>query len=902
MMMKKDEDEIVKAWSTLYFDDYADEPESNQTFSLFQGVDWEEEEVEPPVEETRFSGFRVDGEIGRGGVGLIEMAEQKSMVRFIAIKTALQPEHQASLVREAKITGGLSHPNIIPVYDVLEGEEGDVGITMPFVQGKPWSVRRTEEPKLTLEEELDILIRVSLAIEYAHERGVLHNDIKMENIMVGEHGNIIVMDWGCATSTDRYTMTHIPITPSKSIKNPFGTPCYMSPELASGDGEKIGIWSDVYQLGGLLYEILENRPPRNGDDITEVILKGVRGWIDPMTCDSSYLRSLCLHAMQANPQKRIQRVQVFVDRLRTYSSIQASETLAQQAEYSYNFCKQATEVSIQSDKSILLELQKTIYTYEQAEKVGATGSQAQGIEKTRILLIQTAIELGDLSLAKVHLDCLPFKAHAELRAQVLHVEKERLDEEKTSRRNRLALIGMSLLLMIGLIAGNIVVRNQRVFAEEKLKKIEELSGIQLYQELMEKEKLLWPAIPTQIDAMENWLAAAKELTDSLPKHEQHILALEKKRESHIFDRAEKRWEYQTLKKLVSGLKTLKSETIVHVKNREKLAKALHKKTIIEPKAKWEDAIASIAASPVYNGLQITPQIGLIPLSKNKQGLWEFAHILSGQLPLKNDDGEWGIQQETCIVLVLLPKAVFWMGAGHKPNEPNFDARAADIEKPVHEVSLDAFFISKYELTQSQWLRVQQENPSAYLPGQEQGGVKVSHTHPAEHMTWEEAYETLWRMDLILPTEAQWEYANRAGTQTVYWGGNNIADMRGRLNISDRLARERGSPASWKFEKELDDGHTIHAPIGRFEPNNFGLHDTSGNVWEWCLDRFGAYTLPTRVGDGMRMVDGGEERYIFRGGGFRASSVHARSADRYSIYAQDYSAYDVGIRPARALNP
>ena len=80
MMMKKDEDEIVKAWSTLYFDDYADEPESNQTFSLFQGVEWEEES-EPPVEDTKFSGFRVDGEIGRGGVGLIEMAEQKSMVR-----------------------------------------------------------------------------------------------------------------------------------------------------------------------------------------------------------------------------------------------------------------------------------------------------------------------------------------------------------------------------------------------------------------------------------------------------------------------------------------------------------------------------------------------------------------------------------------------------------------------------------------------------------------------------------------------------------------------------------------------------------------------------------------------------------------------------------------------------
>ena len=78
------------------------------------------------------------------------------------------------------------------------------------------------------------------------------------------------------------------------------------------------------------------------------------------------------------------------------------------------------------------------------------------------------------------------------------------------------------------------------------------------------------------------------------------------------------------------------------------------------------------------------------------------------------------------------------------------------------------------------------------------------------------------------------------------------------------------------------------------------HDMLGNVWEWCSDQFGDYTLPVEAGTGKRLVGDKDAQRLFRGGGFRASSVHVRSADRYSIYAADYRAYDVGIRPARAL--
>lgn len=898
--MKK-EDEIVQTWVTLHLNNNS-EAESKDTFSLFFGVDWDDVEEQTNVEENIevFSGFRVQREVGRGGVGLIESAEQKSMVRFVAIKTVHNPDFQPSLIREAKITGSLSHPNIIPVYDVIKGGDGTVGISMPLIHGKPWNIRRVEAPKPTLEEELDILIRVGLAVAYAHDRGVLHNDLKLENVMVGDHGSIILMDWGCATSTKKYTMSHIPITPSHTITKPFGTPCYMPPELARGNGAQIDTWSDVYQLGGMLYEILENRPPRSGTDIKKVIQKGVFGEIDPMTSTSSYLRALCMDALAPDPEHRIRDVREFVDRVRSYFSLQASEQLSLHAQRAYEACVREVKGSIQSDRSILLELQKTIYTFEQAEQVGAAGSQKGGIERTRVLLIETALELGDLSLAHVHLDCLPMQSHQDLRLRLKKIEAERREEERVGRRNRLALVILSICLVFGLVAGNIVVREQRQFAEQKLKEIAELSGIQLQQELIEREKLLWPAVPERASNMRIWIQEAQELVSSLPNHEAHLKALERERGGENFQDPELRWEYQTLKNLISGLKSLQGDVIPIVAERLELASALHAQSIEAYESEWKEAIASIAASPLYGGLVITPQLGLLPLEINAQGLWEFSHVLSGAIPKKNRDGTWEITEETSLVFVLLPKGEFLMGASANSGNDNFDPRAADIESPVHAVSLDAFFLSKYELTQAQWLRVQTKNPSAYLPGQEQGGFVVSLTHPVEHMTWQEAVQTLERLDLILPTEAQWEYANRAGSQSVYWGGNTIAQMRGRLNISDRLARERGSPSSWKFEEELDDGHIVHAPVGLFTPNRFGLHDTSGNVWEWCLDRFGSYTLPTRKGDGMRMVQTREERYIFRGGGFRASSVHARSADRYSIYAQDYSAYDVGIRPARML--
>jgi formylglycine-generating enzyme required for sulfatase activity len=220
--------------------------------------------------------------------------------------------------------------------------------------------------------------------------------------------------------------------------------------------------------------------------------------------------------------------------------------------------------------------------------------------------------------------------------------------------------------------------------------------------------------------------------------------------------------------------------------------------------------------------------------------------------------------------------------------------------PSHKVKLDAFFISKYELSQAQWGRIMEGNPAAYAAGQVVNGTTITELHPIEQISWAEAITVMRRFDLSLPTEAQWEYANRAGTKTIFWTGNTVKSLANATNISDQQSRENGGPESWAVESVLRDPYIVHGPIGQFRANPFGLHDSIGNVWEWCLDNYGEYTLPVKSGTGERMVNDDANPKLFRGGGFRANSIHVRSADRYSIYAKDYRAYDVGVRPARKI--
>lgn len=297
----------------------------------------------------------------------------------------------------------------------------------------------------------------------------------------------------------------------------------------------------------------------------------------------------------------------------------------------------------------------------------------------------------------------------------------------------------------------------------------------------------------------------------------------------------------------------------------------------------------------------TRWLGLVPLGANpKTGLYEFYHLRSAwdgdedpadiAIPAHRADGSIEVGPKTGIVFVLLPGGDIGLPAGSKAYGKK-DEQARDVE-------LQPFLIARHEMTKAQWTRLwcgapELRRPSRYAVGAPAGlGRRVEATNPVDQVSWHMCGEQLSAHGLALPTEAQWEYACRAGTTTP-WAVAKSALVRF-ANLGDAAVKRAGAP----YEVEpWDDGFVIHAPVGSFAANGFGLYDTVGNVWEWCRDEMGAYGSE-RAGDGLRPSTGADNR-IVRGGSYSVTAVRARSAIRGGN-APEVRVGGLGCRAARLL--
>ena len=214
--------------------------------------------------------YDVGDELGRGGMAVVYRATDLRLRREVAVKVlppdlAFRPDVRARFMREAETAAQLNHPNIVPIFSVDE-RGGIVFFVMALVEGESVGQRILREGRLTIDETRRIVRDVADALAYAHSRGVVHRDIKPDNILLDRHaGRPMVTDFGIARAAEadsRLTVTGVAV----------GTPAYMSPEQATGDRELDGR-SDIYSLGIVAYHMLAGETPFKASNTPAMLMK-----------------------------------------------------------------------------------------------------------------------------------------------------------------------------------------------------------------------------------------------------------------------------------------------------------------------------------------------------------------------------------------------------------------------------------------------------------------------------------------------------------------------------------------------------------------------------------------------------------------------------------------------------
>jgi serine/threonine protein kinase/formylglycine-generating enzyme required for sulfatase activity len=818
----------------------------------------------PPLEPGEEVGpYRLREVLGEGGMGVVYLAEQlEPLQRTVALKV-LKPGMDSRRViarfeAERQTLAMMAHPGIARVHDAGTTALGYPYFVMEHVDGEPL-VEYCDSRQLDVKARIVLFLDICEAIAHAHRKGVLHRDLKPGNLLITEESGRPapkVIDFGVAKAIGESVGLGDGLTLAGTV---IGTPEYMSPEQADQAESAIDTRSDIYSLGVVLYELLTGALP-----------------IDVRGAAKRGFTAVSASILQETPPV-------------------ASSRLGANDEES---------------RRVAAERGTTVEGLSDALRGDLDWILARTLEKDPELRYASVSEfVTDL---RRHLTNRPVFAGPPTGVYLVR---------KFIARNRgkvIASAAVLLTLIVGLALSLwSLVRTWR--AEESLLR---LSDRVLLDEYIIEAEMLPFAIPSDALPLRRLEGELEELLGHLPYFENRLTALQQdaltegaEEEDWTFADPESTWQHGLLTELVNTLTDLQSEeprdsSLVRVRRRRARAEesvAISTERFAE---EWRDAARRIADAencPAYSGLELPPQIGLVPLGPDEgSGLWEFWHPSTGERPWRGEDGTLGIGEDTGLVFVLIPAGSFEMGArppraGEGSGTPNTDRWAMEPEQPVHAVSIgEPFFLSKCEMTQGQWSRITWYNPSHYSNRSDDPELHFDLSHPVENVSHRRAVSVLGRIGLQLPTEAQWEYAARAGSSSAFQCGSaefcleEVANVRGseilRTNLPAMVGRQH---LPW------DDGWPLHAPVGCFEPNDFGLYDVHGNVFEWVLEPLGSYLAPCDPVDGRRLDPRPNSNALARGGSAIRLATAARVSHRADSPATS-ATLEVGVRPSRRV--
>lgn len=808
--------------------------------------------------------YHIESLLGEGNMGCVYKGHDPNLKRSVAIKTlnsrlkkSNAKESQSfkdRFFREAHANSQLNHPNIVSIYD--SGIEDDAPfLVMEYIEGGNLDEVLDHNPDLTYEERIALMEQMATGLDFAHEKGVIHRDIKPGNVLVTADMQVKIVDFGLARLKDsRMTTTGVFL----------GTPSYASPEqIVNGEVASV---SDIFAFGIVVYETLFSKRPFPGENINSILFHIVHS--DPdldfkqvkNEAAPREVRKVFKKIFQKDPNKRYQNAQTFIQDLKAafgmdpaQQSLALKDTqrvplkLGTEATPPENGHEETVVVDSARARSMGTSLKRRRNRSEWLPFAIAGGlfilsvflllalrsdpQPADPVEPDATqqgpspALSQAFPEGGDPTTSK------PQASGTQLSAE----EQAAQEEAEQAEARRLAA------------------------QEARAQEIEALR--KSFNGLIDKEKVLDAELTMlKLQAMDVDISSQKRMLELLKtkrRQREDSRQLSKENLREAFTEAREARDLSSMRQALSRFeKNFPKDAVVIDTWREILQteEKLQNQVVNQARERLSEAILNkepLLAEEQYNILVALGQANEADQSAVEQ--------------LKSD--VW--YNSIGIKFMRIPAGQFLRGK-RNPQAPE-DAQNL---QPI--VISEDFFMSTTEITQGQWRLIIGSNPSRVRKDD----------HPVTNVSWYETRQFVEELQNLesgesyrLPTEAEWEYAARAGTETPFFYGEVL------------------TPENANYEAS---GFETTKPVGSYPPNAFGLYDMHGNVSEWVADAMADYPpiSETPLIDPHRVPDGPRDRLrVVRGGSYDHSASACASSYRMS---RNYRAGDkeIGFRLVR----